>query len=275
MVKIGVDVHKSMVNITEMVEDGVVIRNYKMQNTEESWNRFAEEHAYQKPDIALEQSTSGKYVARLLRNRGLSVHLADPAKLALIFNSSKKSYKEDSYKLARLLRIGELPEVHLPSEYSDDLKSLVRYRKSLGEEVVVIKNRIHALLSLHGIRIDATDIFGRRGMREIEESSSKLNFFENIVMNNMLERLTNLFEREKSTEEHIASFVINDSRVRLLMTIPGINVYSAAAIISEIDEISRFPSKEKFASYCGLVPRQDQSGYRDVKGHYQREAPLC
>lgn len=262
-----------MVNITEMEENGEVKRNYEMENTEESWNSFCEQYAYEKPEIALEQSTSGKYVARLLRNRGFSVHIADPAKLALIFNSPKKSDKEDSYKLAKLLRIGELQEVHLPSEYSDDLKSLVRYRKSLGEEVTMIKNRIHALLSLHGIRIEATDIFGRRGIREIEESSSELNSYEKVVMNDMLERLSELFDRERKVEEHIASFVINDSRVKLLMTVPGINLYSAAAIVSEIDDISRFHSKEKFSSYCGLVPKQDQSGSRDIRGHISKRGP--
>ena len=94
-----------------------------------------------KPEIALEQSTSGKYVAKFLRNKGFSVHLADPEKIALVFHSAKKNDREDSYKLVKLLRLGELPEVHLPSEYSDEVKSLVRYRKSLGEEVTAIKNK--------------------------------------------------------------------------------------------------------------------------------------
>ena len=165
---IGLDVHKRLVNITEMEEDGTVRENYEIENSEEAWNRFTERYISMKPEIALEQSTSGKYVARLLRDKGFSVHIADPVKLALIYNSPKKSDKEDSYKLAKFLRMGELPEVHLPSEYSDDLKSLVRYRKSLGEEVTMIKNRIHALLTIHGIRIDATDIFGRKGFREID-----------------------------------------------------------------------------------------------------------
>ena len=167
---IGIDVHKRLVNITEMEEDGTIRENYEIENSEESWNKFVERYLSTKPEIALEQSTSGKYVARLLRDKGFSVHIADPVKLALIFNSPKKSDKEDSYKLAKLLRLGELPEVYLPSQYSDDLKSLVRYRKSLGEEVTMIKSRIHALLTMYGISIDATDIFGRKGIREIEES---------------------------------------------------------------------------------------------------------
>ena len=177
------------------------------------------------------------------------------------------------YKFAKLLRLGELPEVHLPSEYSDDLKSLVRCRESLGEEVTMIKNRIHAILSLHGIRIDATDIFGRRGMREMEESFPKLKENEKIVMEDMLKRLSDIFDREREMENRIALAVRDDHRVKLLMTVPGINVYSAAVIISEIDDISRFKSKEKLASYSGLVPRQDQSGDRDIRGHISKRGP--
>ena len=270
---IGIDVHKRLVNITEMEEDGSVRENYEIENSEEAWIRFTERYISTKPEIALEQSTSGKYVARLVRDRGFSVHIADPVKLALIYNSPKKSDKEDSYKLAKLLRLGELPEVHLSSEYSDDLKSLVRYRRSLGEEVTMIKNRIHALLTMHGIIVDATDIFGRKGLREIEKSFPKLKENEKIVMEDMLKRLSDLFDREREMENRMALAVKDDNRVKLLMTIPGINVYSAAAIISEIDDISRFSSKEKFASYAGLVPKQYQSGNRDIRGHISKRGP--
>ena len=74
-------------------------------------------------------------------------------------------------------------------------------------------------------------------------------------------------KKENTVEDEISRSVINDRNVKLLMTIPGINVYSSAAIMSEIDDISRFHSKEKLASYAGLVPRQNQSGNRDMKGH--------
>ena len=55
--------------------------------------------------------------------------------------------------------------------------------------------------------------------------------------------------------------------MNLLKTIPGIGIYSSAAIMSEIDNISRFSSKEKLAFYVGLVPRQNQSGSSDIRGH--------
>ena len=145
----------------------------------------------------------------MLRDLGFFVHLADPVKLALIFNTAKKIDREDSYKLAKLLRLQELPEVHLPSQSSEDLRSIVRYRKSLGEEITMIKNRVHAMLAKHGISIHATDIFGRRGLREIEENSRNLMMAERIVMSDLIARILDLLEKEMDIEDQIAAMVEN------------------------------------------------------------------
>ena len=74
----------------------------------------------------------------------------------------------------------------------------------------MIKNRIHALLTMHGISVDATDIFGKKGMREIEESFPKLKENEKIVMEDMLKRLSDLFDRENEMENRIALAVRDD-----------------------------------------------------------------
>jgi len=271
--KIGLDIHKESVYVTAMDEDGRIVEQYEMPNSIEEWTKFREKYIELKPDIAMEMSTSGKYVARLLRDLGFSIHIADPANLALIFKSSKKNDKEDSYKLAKLLRLNELPEVHLPSKEAEALRTLVRYRKSLGEDMTRLKNKIHAILSKYGIHINATDIFGKKGLKEIEKVSSILSFEDKFVLNNLLLRINDLLAMESMVEEEITKLAENNDKVRLLMTIPGINVYSACAILAEIDDISRFPTKEHLASYAGLVPRQDQSGNRDIRGHISKRGP--
>ena len=181
--------------------------------------------------------------------------------------------KEDSYRLAKLLRLGELPEVYLPSRYSDDLRSLARYRKSLGEEITMLKNRVLAILSSAGIRINATDIFGKRGMVAIFRSANKLSTSQRFVLNDLMDRITYLMRKESTVEDEISRSAMDDRNVDLLMTIPGIGIYSAAAIMSEIDDISRFKTKEKLASYAGLVPRQNQSGTVDIRGHITKRGP--
>jgi transposase len=57
------------------------------------------------------------------------------------------------------------------------------------------------------------------------------------------------------------------------MTIPGINFYTAAGIVSEIGTINRFDNKLKFASYTGLIPSEHSSGTKTVKGHITKHGP--
>ena len=220
-------------------------------------------------EISLEVSTSGKYAARKLRDMGFSIHLADPSKLSLIFNTGKKN-RRDRYKLAKLLRLGELPEVHLPSRYSDDLRSLIRYRRSLGEITTVRKNRVHAIVTSAGISIDATDIFGKKGMRCILKSVENISKAQRFPCDR--DQIAYMMRKESRVEDEISRYVVNDRNVNLLMTIPGIGIYSSAAIMAEIDDISRFSSKEKLASYVP-VTGQNQSGSSDIRGHITKHGP--
>lgn len=48
--------------------------------------------------------------------------------------------------------------------------------------------------------------------------------------------------------------------VRLMMTIPGIGFLTALTLYAEICDIERFPSPDKLAHYCSLVPRVHSSG---------------
>jgi transposase len=256
-----------------MEEDGSIGEQYETANAEDSWTAFRERYLPVNPEIAMEVSTSGKYVARKLRDMGFLVHIADPVKIPLIFNTSKKNDSEDSYKLAKLLRLGELPEVHLPSRYSDDLRSLVRYRRSLGEIITMLKNRVHAILASAGISIDATDIFGKKGMKSILRSVDNLSTAQRFVLSDLMDQITYLMRKESTVEDEISRSVMSDRNVKLLMTIPGMGIYSSAAIMSEIDEISRFETKERLASYAGLTPRQNQSGSSDIRGHITKHGP--
>ncbi len=61
--------------------------------------------------------------------------------------------------------------------------------------------------------------------------------------------------------------------VRLLMTIPGINVYSAVAIVSKIDNITRFRSKEKFVSCNGINAETGSIRVQSHQGHVSKHWP--
>ena len=62
----------------------------------------------------------------------------------------------------------------------------------------MFKSRVNAILTRHGIAIHATDIFGITGIRSILEESSKLPPMDRIVLSDLLDKISDLKERENA-----------------------------------------------------------------------------
>ena len=268
---IGLDVHKRSVYATVMKDNGNIIVQKNMENNMETVNGFL--FNYKDHDIVIESSTSGKYLCKELLKLNYKIHLINPSKVPEIANNYKKTDKEDSFQLADVFRKGGMNEICIPSEEIENIRSLVRYRHSLGEEITLKKNKVHALLTSYGIIIKATDPFGKKGLKEIENSYSNLNYSDRIVLRSLLSDISSIKEREIEIETEISSITSNSDDIKLLMTIPGINFYTAAGILSEIGTINRFLNKERFASYTGLIPKEHSSGTKTVKGHITKHGP--
>ena len=187
---------------------------------------------------------------------GYKIHLINPAKVPEISNNYKKTDKEDSFQLADVFQKAGMKEIYIPSE-----------------EITLKKNKVHALLTSYGIIIKATDPFGKKGLREIENNYNNLNYSDRIVLRSLLSDISSIKERENEIETEISSRANNSDGIKLLMTIPGINFYTAAGILSEIGTINRFENKFKFASYTGLIPSEYSSGTKIVKGHITKHGP--
>ena len=121
--------------------------------------------------------------------------------------------------------------------------------------------------------MDAADIFGKKGMKCILRSVDNLSTAQRFVLSDLMDQITYLMRKESTVEDEISRSVMSDRNVNLLTTIPGMGIYSSAAIMSEIDDISRFETKERLASYTGLVPRQNQSGSSDIRGYMTKHGP--
>ena len=270
---IGIDAHKLSESVCVTDKNGNIMEEYKMDNTEENWTAFMNKYPKDDTEIAVESSTTGKYVAHLLRDNGFNIHLANPKKLKITFSSNKKTDKNDARNLAKLLRMGELPESYLPSKRVDELRSLVRYRRTLGEEITSIKNKVHALLAIHGISIDASDIFGKRSLSRILASSDKLPETDSVILTDLISRFNDISRRIEEMQNKLASMGKDIEEVKTLMSIPGVDYYTAVAIYSEIGDITRFEDAEHLSSYTGLVPRVDQSGSTAIYGHITKSGP--
>jgi transposase len=122
-----------------------------------------------------------------------------------------------------------------------------------------LKNRIHVLLDrLHIPSPSVTDIFGKRGTNYLRRLN--LHGVDGEILRENLQLLETLNTLIKEAEREIELLLGDDSRVKLLRTVPGFGPILAALAALEIDRIERFASPSKLASYTGLVPSTYASG---------------
>jgi transposase len=69
----------------------------------------------------------------------------------------------------------------------------------------------------------------------------------------------------EAAEHSLAKEALANPDVRRLMTIPGVGMVTALAIVSVIGDVRRFPSARQLVGYLGLDPRVRQSGERAAR----------
>jgi len=267
---IGIDVDKDKCNITSIDENGEEIEQYHIENNTKELNKFIKKTP-QDAEIAIESSTCSKPIYWMLKKKDLKVHMAAPGKIKLISQSKKKTDPHDSRLLADLLRLNYLPPSYVPTEEIEDLRKLLRHRKNLGEKRTMTKNQIHAILQRNGIKHGFSDLFGRDGIRFLKQQN--LPQLEEIILQGSIRELGFLSYEIHVIDMRLAAIAETDKQTHLLMSIPGVDYYSALVILSEIGDIYRFPNSKKLVGYAGLAPRVYQSGKTKHHGHISKDGP--
>lgn len=63
-----------------------------------------------------------------------------------------------------------------------------------------------------------------------------------------------------AVDQQLATAALDSQEIKRLMTIPGVDITTAATLMAAIGEISRFPNDRQLAGYLGLDARVRQSG---------------
>ena len=263
---IGIDVHKNSCYIAALNEAGELLEEREMKTEDiEDWIQTLDKNC----KIAMEVSTASKPIYHIMKEKELDVRMAHPAGLRVIAESTQKTDRTDSFHLANLLRLNYLPCSYVPDENYEQMRNICRYRVSLGKKTTRIKNEVHALLTRNNIRMKKSDIFGVDGLEKLR--SLQLNIIDTLLLKSHLEELNYLTDKATFIEDIMAEQGKTDPDVKLLMTIPGINFYSAMTIIAEIGDITRFPNPKKLVSYAGLTPRLRESGNISLRGKISKQ----
>jgi transposase len=270
MLTIGLDQHKHFSQVAVTDEKGTLLNEQKLLHSDRAIITRYFEQFKGNARVAMESTGSWTWLCDLLEQEGFEVHLAHPLKTRIICESKIKTDKVDAKMLAHLLRTNLLAESYkAPFEVRQERQKL-RYRQSLIQVRVGMKNRIHGLLAQFGITPPAiSDIFGKEGMLWLRDLTLPGPYA--VSLKGYLELIEEVEHLINEADKQIKAGLKNSPAAWLLDTVPGVGILTAHLVIAEIGDINRFPSAKKLCSYAGIVPSTYQSGESLYHGRITRQ----
>jgi len=269
---VGLDVHQKRSSICILDPHGKQVKRLEVKG---HWPAVLAEISRQAPrpfSICYEASCGYGYLYERLAPIARQVSVADPGQLALIYKSKKKNDKVDAAKLAKLLYLDMVPQVHVPRADVRAWRALITFRHTLMNRRVGIKNQIRALLRGLGIVAPSGKrLWSGKGITWLKEQ--KLDESDALRRDLAAEELDEVNAKLKRVEKALNQRADAHPGVTLLKTIPGVGVRTAEAIVAWIDDVTRFSRNKKVGSYFGLVPCQDASAASNRLGHITRDGP--
>lgn len=268
---VGLDVHLKYTTVCILNGDGKRVKRLTIRG---GWHKIAEElrQLSGKVAVCFEASTAYGYLHEMLSEVADRVVVAHPGQLRLIFRSKKKNDRADAEKLAKLLFLGEVPPVYVPSQNVRAWRGLIEYRRRLIAKRTRTKNSLRAILRSMGHRPPREfGLWTLQGVAWLAE----LELPQLIALQRdlLLEELAMFQKQVQRAEKELERYSRANPAVTLLQTIPGVGVRTAEAVIAYLDDPARFSNSKQVGSYFGLVPSQDQSGSMNRLGHITRSGP--
>jgi transposase len=259
---IGLDVHRDFCEVA-ISEGGPARSAGRVAARREPLTLFARS-LVPTDRVVLEATGNALTIARIIAPHVDAVVLAHPKRLRAISHAKIKSDRLDARVLAELLAASLVPAVWEPDEATRALRRLISRRRGMVKRRTQVKNEAQAVLHRNLIeRPKLTDIFGAAGRRWL--ATIALADDERITLDGALRQLDFFDAEVTAVDREIARRVVADERVRRLMTIPGVDVTTAATLIATIGDVSRFPSARHLVGYLGLHPRVRQSGNGEAR----------
>jgi transposase len=274
MVNVGVDLHKTQFTVCVRGRNGNEFDKYP--TTRDGYSLFLKRVSmWQKEGeevrVGVESTGNTRYFKGEMEKAGVVVTVINTLKLKVVTESVKKTDKHDAATIAEFLEKDMLPQAQLCSRESEQIRRLLKVRTTLVRTCVVIKNQRHALLTAEGMEDVKGSLQSKKGRQQTLDTLSQ--WKNGLVAQPLVETINNVCVDIKRIEEEIRKLVAGDRMVELLMTIPGCGEVCAWTIRAYTDDIKRFSSAKKYASFAGLAPWVQNSNERVNHGRITKRGP--
>jgi len=262
MYYVGADLHKEQTWFYIMDQNGFKIDSKSITNSPDSLKSYFA--TIPAPfTLAVESTYNWYFFVDIAEQFAEHVYLANSFELKAFAKRHKKTDKIDARLIADVLRKGFLPTVFIPDNSIRMLKEVLRYRMNLVRDRC--RNIFRLKNTLDKLGADSNgDFTTDKRLREIPLDSFDEN--QRYIIAGYIGRIITLSQQIRSMKTYLRDELLGDKDIQYLITIDGLDYFSAALLKSEIADISRFASFNRLCAYAGLAPRVSQSGSK--KAHH-------
>lgn len=221
--------------------------------------------------VVMEACGSAHFWARKLEGVGHRVVLLPPS-LVNPYITRNKTDRADAKGILEAYRNAEIRPVPAKSVFQQTLGSLHRIRAGSVHRKTAVINSARGLLREFGIMMPG-------GARKFVERLRLVVADDELEIPDALrpflaakcEEIRALEIQIASVEQQLAALTKDIVLVQQLMSIPGIGLLTATALVAFVGDARRFRSGRRLASYLGLTPREYSSGNRRRLGRISKQ----
>jgi transposase len=257
---VGVDLHKKTIVLCVMNQDLKVLhrKSFPCCQTEPVLEFFRGLGVFR---VVVEATASYEWFVDLVEPLAEKVVLANPSKLRVIAESTKKTDRLDAQVLAEFLARDMIPEAFRPSKRQRQHRAFVRHRQYLKQLVTALKNKMRRIFSDYNA--DRKDLFTAAGWEAAMKAAPLLEADRFVLEQLHAERLhleAQILELGKRLKQFAAEAPAKEAEARAkLATIPGVGPVTIDVVVSELGDVTRFKSAGAVSAYAGLAPAVRQS----------------
>lgn len=256
---VGIDLAKSSFAVCGLNLTGEVVLRRTMSRRELiEWSAKASASL-----IGIEACGGSHYWGRLFLSQGHQVKMMSARAVKPFAPPQKKNDASDAEAIAVAARQSSVRSIRIKDRKAQDLDILRGIRDQYLKSRVALVNQAHAVCLEFGVCLPKSKTAQglNRYFSVIEDGENNLTEVARSVVLELLQEAKELDQKAKQIERKLESLLKTYSVYEKLISVPGIGVQSAAAILSFTGgNVSGYKNGRQFAANLGLVPRQHSTG---------------
>ena len=252
--QIAIDVAKTVFEVAVSRRPGHVHERHRLSRAR--LHRF---FATQEPvEVLMEACGTAHHWGRELGALGHRVTLLPPGDVSR-YRDGNKTDRSDAKALLEASRNAAIDRVPVKSVDQQAIAALHRVRSGYQQTRTARINAVRGHLREFGVAIPvgARQVIAH-ARRALEDGVVPL--YLGVALGEMLDEIEALSAKAKGLERTLARLARQMPEAELLMTVPGIGVLTATALVAFVGDAQRFRSGRQFSAYLGLTPREFSSG---------------